>query len=280
MSTSKQLSDRRDRLIDYSDPGTYHLVLETLEDVGVLGRMKGGTMTLNKFGEAFLAVLAMALQHFTCLCVDGMDIRPNEIELVVRITTRRRWLCRLFALYEKARNRWHERRTMTIPLFVGYVKQISARRINALRGVSGGSFWTVRYKAAVLTDPADIERLCTELNARFQRVRYTQKPHAEAESCASLSSAIVSAMTAAFGSLFVDAPPMGETFESPWQGYDTMLLGTAFFLRGSMLRPLPTESADKEVVGEAVCTPGGRTRLPLIWSVGPGRIFLSPPSGR
>ncbi len=269
MNTTGTLSDRRLREHDYSAPGTYHLLLETDGGTATLGTKDNGVMRLNEYGEVFLSVLGMALQTFACVRIDGMDIRPRCVDLAVTITAHRKGLRALFKTY---RDRWHYRRTMTLSVFVGYVKMNSARRINALRGVSGESFWTERYKARVLTDQAEIDRLCGKLESRFQRIRFSCRPESGAENAVTLSSAL----TSAFRALFNDASVMSGMIEAPEQPYDTLLLGRALFLSGSMLRPPTTDDGDNED-SEQSRVPGGRTRIPLIWSIGPGRIFLSIP---
>ncbi len=277
MNTSGQFNEKRLPEHDYNEPGTYHLLLELAENAGALGRLCKGAMQLSRFGELFLSILSIALQTFSCLRVDAMDVRPHCVEMVVTITRHRKPICSLF---KKFCERWKYRRTMTISLFVGYLKMNSGRLINTDRGVSGEHFWKLGFKDRVLTDEKEIELLCAKLNTRFHRMRYSEWTAPDADSVVSLSSVLESGLAAAFGSFFSGTTMLSGCIETPVQLYDSMLLGRALFLNNSLLRPLPAEDeADSDEGVSITSASGGRAGIPLIWSVGPGRIFLSMPSG-
>jgi len=267
--TAGKLSSKRLPTHHYSTPGTYHLLLETAEDRQVLGTMRRGVMMLNTFGQVFLAVLGYTLQRFPCASIKAMDIQPSFVEMVVVLTG---WRLKLRVFLEKNIEWFRDRRTMVIPLLVGYAKMNSGRRINVMNGVCNQHVWTLRYKAAFLTDEQEIAALCAELDARFQRMRLEKSEKADAvpEPRVSFRSAMMAALG---GPVFEEAagdmmPPLPE------QGFDSMLLGRAFFLSGAMLRPLPEEGVQGE--GDRACG-GGRARVPLICSIGPGKIFLTGP---
>ncbi|MCZ7556438.1 MAG: hypothetical protein M5R41_08560 [Bacteroidia bacterium] len=83
----------------------------------------------------------------------------------------------------------------------------------------------------------------------------------------SFASAMTRGLRTVFGALsgseaVVSVPEFGDL------PCDTLVLRRALFLNCSWLRPL------SGIFGSEARAPGGRTRLPLIWSVGPGRIFL------
>ncbi len=158
---------------DYSKPGTYHLCFDVDKHGDTLGTMCGGVMTLNALGELLLGVLGVALQVFTCLRIDAMDIRPRCVEFVVTITS---WRKPFISRFTKFFDRWLYRRQMTISAFAGYVKMNSARRINTERGGSGKHFWTLGYKDRVITDQREFDRLCARLDMRFRRVRFSLRP--------------------------------------------------------------------------------------------------------
>ena len=269
MNKAGILSTKRDREHHYSSPGTYHLFLETEDEAEVFGRVRRGVMTLNAFGDIFLAALAMALHRFAGVRIRAMDIEPHRVEVVVVLSGWRKVL-RVFT--DKVKEKLHKRRTMTIPLFVGFVKMNSAVRINGLRGVSGVAVWTRRYKCRVMTDEEEIAGLCAELDARFARVRYPAKQAPDAGPVVSFTSM----MTSALGGVSLDGPALSGSIESPEQPFDTMLLGRMLFLSGSMLRPPPTEGGKESDEGVAEqAGRGGAATGPRIWSIGPGRIFLS-----
>lgn len=94
----------------------------------------------------------------------------------------------------------------------------------------------------------------------------------------SLSAALTSGLRAVFEALFSGSAVDSSLPEGADLPHDTMLLGRALFLNSSLLQP------STEVFGNldegrknGERAQGGRTRVPLIWSVGPGRIFLRAP---
>ncbi len=274
MDSTGQFNQKRLAEHDYSAPGTYHLRFDVDKHGATLGTMCNGVMTLNALGELLLGVLGVALQIFTCLRIDAMDIRPRCVEYVVTITS---WRKPFISRFTKIFDRWLYRRQMTISAFAGYVKMNSSRRINTERGASGKHFWTIGYKDRVLTDQREIEWLCARLDVRLRRVRCSLNAESDGAKVESFSSAMSSGLQSVFGALF-SGESMALVPEAPQMPCDTMLLGRALFLNNSLLRPLAEVFGSSETGGGiAERVPGGRTRTPLIWSVGPGRIFLKVP---
>ncbi len=280
MDSTGQFNQKRLPEHDYSEPGTYHLRFDVDKHGTTLGTMSGGVMTLNTLGELLLGVLGVALQIFACLRIDAMDIRPRCVELVVTITS---WRKPFISRFIKSFDRWLYRRQMTISAFAGYVKMNSSRRINTERGASGKHFWTLGYKDRVLTDRREIERVCARLDERFRRVRCSLYAESgDTVSCdtraESLSSAVLRGLRAVFGALFSGAGVESGVPEAAVVPDDTMLLGRAVFLNSSLLQPPTAVPGNEASAGQSEeRVSGGRTRVPLIWSVGPGRIFLRVP---
>lgn len=280
MNTAEILSTKRDPVHNYSAPGTYHLLFETEEWDNSLGRIYRGHMILNALGEIFLTVLALALHRFPCAHVRAIDIRPHCVEMVLVLSG---WRLKLRQIIDKVKwsklldplCKWiHFRRTMTIPLFVGYVKMNSGRQINSQRGVVNAAVWTRRYKARVMTDEAEIAQLCAELDARSAKLRLRVQPESAGEPVVSMASSLISALDGILG----DQPSLCAAIDAPEQRLDTMLLGRAFFLTGSMLDPV-SEPDDWKSDASAADRPGEGGRSPgmRIWSIGAGRLFLSGP---
>ncbi len=274
MDSTGQFNQKRLPDHDYSEPGTYHLRFDVDKHGSTLGTMRSGVMTLNALGELLLGVLGVALQVYTCLRIDAMDIRPRCVEFVVTITS---WRKPFISRFIKVFDRWLYRRQMTISAFAGYVKMNSGRRINTERGGSGKHFWTLGYKDRVLKDQREIDRVCARLDVRFRRVRFSLRPEEGGAKVESLSSALSSGLRSVFGALYA-GEAMAQVPEAPEMPCNTMLLGRMFFLNSSLLQPLTGIFGNGNTVtqnGERAS--GGRTRVPLIWSVGPGRIFLREP---
>jgi len=265
MNTAGKLSSRRLRSHHYSTPGTYHVLFETEDEREVLGTVRRGVVTIGKYGQVFLAVLGFTLQRFPCVSIKAMDIQPSFVEMVVLLTG---WRLKLCVFLERKLAWIHDRRTMVIPLFVGYAKMNSGRRINVMNGVCDQAVWTRRYKAGFLTDESEIAQLCAELDARFQRVRFEKLTEETTEPIVSLASMLTSAL----GGLACEQSSSVAMVASPEREFDTLLLGRAMFLSGPMLRPLPM---DVEMENADAACAGGRTQVPPVCSIGPGKIFLT-----
>jgi hypothetical protein len=225
------LSTKRSRKQNYSKPGTYHLCFETHGLEGLLGTLHRDVMTLNAYGEMVLTALALALHRFGGVTVRSMDMRPHKVEVVVELCGWRlklqQVLDRLNALkiLDPARRWLRFRRTQTIPLFVGYVKTNSARRINTGRGLRA-PVWKRRYKAAVLTDAQQIRHLCASLDARFARVRI---PVHEQSGCGPVQ-LLLPIISSVIGGMPAVVPSAQRLMQAPEVMTETMLLGRMLLL--------------------------------------------------
>jgi heme exporter protein D len=251
MTHDGKLSFERSPTHDYSEPGTYHLVLPVRESSPPLGSYSGGILRLNEYGEAFLDFIGIAQHRQPHVRVDALNILPMAVILVVTILSRRNIIRRVA---RRMLGRLYHRRTMMIPMFVGQLKMTSARRINALRGVCYTSYWTIGYLDRVVRDQEEIARLIDEVGRDFLRVGLSE------ERCAQVA-AQVSRVTD--GLLQMEHPD--PYLERPM---DSMLLGRAYLLLSRLLRPLPTEEATSVPVGGG--TSRGGTGGSHIRCIGPG----------
>jgi hypothetical protein len=268
MTKTGQLSTRRAASVDYSAPGTFHLQVDTLDKAPAFGVQRHGVITLNHCGEILITVLAMALHRFACVSLKSMEILPHCLILVLVIESRR---ISFRGMIAKAFSRWRIRRLMTIPLFVGYVKMNSARRINQHLHRKSGPVWKRRYKDRVMTDAGEIADFCAQLDANFSRIRLSKSEAGGTRGVMTLSSVLQSL----FEGMLFEGASLSAAVQAPEHACDTMLLGRALFMPCSMLGT-GAESACAVKNGEGVPTgvggPGQRVRV-----VGPGRIFLSLP---
>ena len=268
MTKTGQLSTRRAASVDYSAPGTFHLQLDTLDKSPAFGVERNGVTTLNDCGEILHNVIAMALHRFACVSLKSMEILPHCLILVLVIESRR---ISFRGMIAKAFSRWRIRRLMTIPLFVGYVKMNSARRINQHLHRKSGPLWKRRYKDRLMQDDKEIAEFCAQLDANFSRIRLSKGEASGKRSVITLSSVLQSL----FSGMLLDGVLMSDAVQAPELPCDTMLFGRALFMPCSMLGTGAMSACDVKT-GEAVPAgaggPGARVR-----AVGPGRIFLSLP---
>ena len=286
MKEAELLSYYRDPLHDYSEPGTYHLFLETKDAAMILGSAHKGIITLKAGGEVFLDTLGMTLHRFSCLRVRSMDIKPHYVEMVVVITEWRRKL----TTERKDKELWiKDRRGMTIPLFVGCIKMNSGLRINKLRKLQDVAVWTEQYKVRLMTDEAEIAELCARLDAGFAQVRLAMekastkktkkvrktKTKKTTKDASLVSGSLTSLLASALGGFCSEAAGSVTYPGGQENGMDTMLLGRALFLSGAMFRPAPSKDVLPESGPAARACRGGPAQVPLICSIGPGRIVVS-----
>ncbi len=268
MKRMKGLSTRRVRDYDYSQPGVHHVVLETKGDAELFGSCTEGITTLSDVGRAFLDVLGMALQNFSCVRIDGINIGPSTVDLKIVITD---WRNRheVPAIGSKEWN--YYRRVMTLPMFMGYLKMNSGLRINTLRGTPGGVVWTRRYRARVLTDEEESVRLTAELDEKWSHVLVVPSQRSKVKRDSSLTDVLALRFDAAgSGSGRSDAFGMDSELLR-----DTMFLGRVLLVTGTqrVVRNMKTSRSGKTVGGGA----GGMAARngPLVRSIGPDQIFLT-----
>ncbi len=279
MNDTEVFNKKRLSQHDYSKPGTYHLIFELGNHSSPLASGKGGVVRLSAYGEIFLTVLGMALQIFSCLRLDAMDIQPRYVELVVTIL---KWRKPLIFRFKSLYDHWRYRRTMTISAFAGYVKMNSGRSINSKRNDSGTHFWTLGFKDRILSDTNDIEKTCLRLRTRFARIRRRQNAVAVDEHPRTLTASLMAAIGKSIAA-FSEIVPQGvaartSRTDRPSPTVDTMLLGSVLFLNNSFLQPVEAAIPADMTIGETESALMKSSDFdPLIFRIGPGPIFLTVP---
>jgi hypothetical protein len=265
----KELSTRREREHDYSEPGKHLIVFKTKGESEILGTTKNGITTLSDAGRVFLDVLGQALQNFPCIRIHGMTVRPCEVELSLEITEIRM----LREEPPEDSDEWvYFRRVMTLPMFMGYLKMNSGHRINTLFGKEGGEVWARRYASCVVDEEEVFERVCTELDEEWSRVVVAPAPGKRQEKRFT-SFADVLAME--FGVTDADALRRSGKRKKSSQLGQAMFLGRVLLLTGARRDATADTSAQQGVSRRGGA--GGKAfgRGSVIRNVGPDRIFLS-----
>lgn len=269
MKRLKQLSTRRVRDYDYSEPGRHLIVFKTKGKAEILGTTQNGITTLSDAGRTFLDVLGQSLQNFPCIEIHKLTIRPSEVELVLEITEVRM----MREMPPEDSEEWvYFRRVMTLPVFMGYLKMNSGHRINELFGRDGGEVWARRYASCILMDQEVFEKVCAELDDEWSRVLVTPPPQKKKEK-RTFSFADVLAME--FSGMRADVlSPSGRRGMSSQLG-EAMFLGRVLLLTGARRDATMDTSAKNGVPrkGGAAGMAGARGRV--IRNLGPDRIFLS-----
>ncbi len=270
MQRHRLLRTHRQPDYNYSTPEFYHLLLETENKANILATEKNGIVTLREAGRIFLDTVGQALQHFPCLCIHAMAIRPSAVEILLEITHWRNQS----EEPERGTAEWIQwRRTMTLSVFVGYLKMNSGMQIN-VHTRSTGSVWTRRYRERVVTEIEDRETLQSELSEEWERVVIPSATLKKKKS--DMSNTFAAALHNEFG---IDSAVNKDLFSSElssgeWR--EMMILGRVQLLTG--VRRTGLQPADAGVLQKRKKTSTGgkrRRRVSVIRSLGPGLLFLS-----
>jgi hypothetical protein len=263
MTLDGKLSFDRSPHHDYSEPGTYHLVLPVRKDSPSLGEYREGVLRLNAYGEEFLDFIGTAQHRQPHVRVDAMNILPMAVILVVTIVSRRNIIRRVAM---RMLERLYRRRTMMIPMFVGQLKMSSARRINLLRGVRDRSYWRTGYMDRVVYDEAEIAELIEEVGREFLHVGLSEESCARMVADAEAIEHVLSAIVNGGADQLLERP------------LDSMLLGRAFVMKSRLLRPLVKD--EPLIVARMQGASKGGAGGPYFGCIGPGEVFIGKSRGR
>lgn len=118
---------------DYAESGLYFFTMCCHEKKALLGRIENGEITPNEFGEIVRDTWLDLPNHYAGISLDEFVIMPNHIHGILRI--------------EDA----HAKK-QGLTEIIRALKTFSARRINALRGVSGVPVWQRNYYEHIIRD--------------------------------------------------------------------------------------------------------------------------------
>jgi hypothetical protein len=195
-------------------------------------------------------------------------IRPSEVELALEITEVRN---HREAPPEDSDEWIHYRRTMTLPVFMGYLKTNSAECINAVFGKEGGAVWTRHYASCVLKDEEVLARVYAELQEEWSRVVVDPTPQKKKKR----SSTFADVLASEFGG--TAARPGSGSKRRGLSGAlgNAMILGRVLLLTGAR-RDVPKNPAAKRGAARGGGAGGmAAGRGSVVRNLGPDRIFLS-----
>jgi hypothetical protein len=179
MTRNGSISSRRHPGHDYSSPGTYYLGLPLRDESAPLVRTYSGRRYPTTEGRAVLREVGESLhRQGRHLRLDALDLQPWMAVLVVTVVSRPTLLRRLLMVMSEA---LYRRRMALIPLFVGHVKMNSARRINAMHGKGGGSYWREGYRDRVIFDEVEVEAVVERVGRDFGDILFRDDAGEERE---------------------------------------------------------------------------------------------------
>ena len=132
---------------DYSTTGAYFVTICTHERGCLFGEVVEGQMRLNEAGGMVESVWNLLPQRYPGITLDAFVVMPNHIHGIVSIDGP------VGAIHELP---LHQRRSMTLPKVVGYLKMNSAKHINQLRNTPGIPVWQRNYYERVIRDDREL----------------------------------------------------------------------------------------------------------------------------
>ena len=164
MAFNPEIHHRRSirlRDYDYSSSRAYFVTICTFERECLFGEVVDGVMRLNEAGQFVEMVWRSLPQRYQGIDVDAFVAMPNHIHGIIMIDEP------VGAIHEspgsdKGVGAIHElplrnRRNMTLPKVIGYLKMNSAKRINQSRNNPGTPVWQRNYYERVIRDERELD---------------------------------------------------------------------------------------------------------------------------
>lgn len=148
---------------NYSDPGIYFLTLCSANREPLFGKIVNSEMVTNQFGSIVWEVWKGLPKRYPQISIDTAIVMPNHFHGIVIIHEKS------VEITDEHPIERGERRKMTIPLIVGYLKMTSSKMINQIRNSPGVAVWQRGYFDRILRDDTDYDELSEYIFTNPQR---------------------------------------------------------------------------------------------------------------
>jgi putative transposase len=140
---------------DYSQPGAYFITLVTQGRERSFGEIQNDEMHLSKAGQIVWEIWKSLPARCPQIEVGTAIVMPDHFHGIVKI------LASVGAVHEPPRRVTDqmERRRMTLPLVVGYLKMNTTKRINLLRGLEGVPVWQRNCYERIIRNDGEYARI-------------------------------------------------------------------------------------------------------------------------
>ncbi len=142
---------------DYSQLGAYFLTICAYQREYLFGEIKNGIMGLNEIGDIISHVWDVLPKRFPQIILDEFVVMPNHIHGIVWITEDRHHPTVVGVIHELPLRRM-ERRRMTLPLIVGYLKMNATKRIHTLNPLFG-PVWQRNYYERIIRNERELQAI-------------------------------------------------------------------------------------------------------------------------
>jgi REP element-mobilizing transposase RayT len=147
---------------DYSDPRAFFVTLVTRGRECLFGEIHDGEMRLTDAGRIVWEVWDSLPSRYPQIALGNAVVMPNHFHGIVIIEQS------VGAIHElPLLNTQIQRRRMTLPLVVGYLKMNSAKRINKILGSEGVPIWQRNYYEHIIRDEGEQGRIHLYIEANI-----------------------------------------------------------------------------------------------------------------
>ncbi len=142
---------------DYSQAGAYFVTICTHRRACLFGDVVDDDVELNALGRIVMTTWESLPGRYPQITLDAFVIMPNHVHGIIMIEDGERPVGAIHEL--PLRNTRYRRRTMTLPLVVGYFKMNASKQINRTRLTPGAPVWQRNYYEHIIRGDDDLGRI-------------------------------------------------------------------------------------------------------------------------
>jgi putative transposase len=146
---------------DYAEPGAYFVTICVSAKRFLFGRLLGGQMRLNEYGQAVQACWSGLPDHYVSVELNAFVVMPNHVHGVIVITD-------VGAGLRPAR-KGSIHKPHALPEIMRAFKAFCSRGINDMRGTPGARVWQRNYYEHVIRDEQSLNRIREYILANPER---------------------------------------------------------------------------------------------------------------
>ena len=141
---------------DYSSPGAYFVTVCTKYRGEILGKISGGDMYLNQWGEIVEEEWYRTGKQRTYIQLDEFIVMPDHVHGIIIITGD---ACRGTARRAPTERTFGKSIPCSLPAIVGAFKSAVTKRINRIRKMPGFPVWQRNYFDHIIRDEEEMNQI-------------------------------------------------------------------------------------------------------------------------
>lgn len=146
-SANRRRISLRLRDYNYSQPGAYFITLCIQDRKCLLGNIVGNAMHLNESGHVISEAWQWLPQQYPYVSLDSFVVMPNHVHGVLVIGN------------PEGGSRTAPTKVKPLGGLIAAFKTISAKSVNAQRGMPGAELWQRNYYEHVIRNETDLQRI-------------------------------------------------------------------------------------------------------------------------